>query len=79
MLRVPILYGDVEYLAESAVTVLFDKVRATDLPCVMSAYERRYPTACRDVASVVRQLTECRLKVLRCAVNHSVNYLPRGD
>ncbi|XP_041359404.1 methionine adenosyltransferase 2 subunit beta-like [Gigantopelta aegis] len=62
LLRVPILYGELEYLEESAVTVLFTKVRATDTPCVMSDYERRYPTSCQDIAIVVRQLTECRLK-----------------
>lgn len=58
VLRVPILYGQVEKLDESAVTVLFSKVKDTTAPCVMSDYERRYPTHCDDIAVVLRQLAE---------------------
>ncbi|XP_050417180.1 methionine adenosyltransferase 2 subunit beta [Patella vulgata] len=62
VLRVPILYGPVERLDESAVTVLFPKVKNTDSKCVMSNYERRYPTYCPDIAVVIRNLSDIRLK-----------------
>ncbi|KAK6173235.1 hypothetical protein SNE40_016724 [Patella caerulea] len=62
VLRVPILYGPVERLDESAVTVLFPKVKNTGNKCVMSNYERRYPTYCPDIAVVIRRLSDIRLK-----------------
>lgn len=62
VLRVPILYGDVESLQESAVTVLFDKVKVTSQKCVMSDYERRYPTHCADVAYVIKELCSRRMQ-----------------
>ena len=62
VLRVPILYGDIEKLDESAVTVLFPKVQDTSKDCVMSDYERRYPTHCRDVAKVLYQMAEEKVK-----------------
>ncbi|XP_067663091.1 methionine adenosyltransferase 2 subunit beta-like [Haliotis asinina] len=62
VLRVPILYGEVEYLGECSVTLLFEKVRDTTKTCVMSDYERRYPTACQDVAVTIRQLSDKRLQ-----------------
>ncbi|KAK3597691.1 hypothetical protein CHS0354_040066 [Potamilus streckersoni] len=62
VLRVPILYGEVENLSESAVTVLFDKVKDTTQHCIMSDYERRYPTYCGDIAFVIKQLAEKRIK-----------------
>ena len=63
VLRVPILYGHVKTLDESAVTVLFNKVKDNSKNCVMSDYERRYPTHCDDIAYVIRELSERRLKV----------------
>lgn len=63
VLRVPILYGKVENLDESAVTVLFKKVQDTSQKCMMSDYERRCPTYCDDIAIVIRQLAEKRLSV----------------
>ena len=63
VLRVPILYGQVEKLDESAVTVLFPKVKNTSETCVMSDYERRYPTHCDDIAFVLRQLAEKKVEV----------------
>ena len=59
----PILYGWVDKLDESAVTVLFPKVKNTSETCVMSDYERRYPTHCDDVASVLRQLAQKKVEV----------------
>ncbi|KAK3099701.1 hypothetical protein FSP39_008243 [Pinctada imbricata] len=62
VLRVPILYGQIEKLSESAVTVLFEKVKDTANTCLMSDYERRYPTHCADIAFVIRQLADKRLQ-----------------
>ena len=64
ILRLPILYSEVKDLEESAVTCLFPKVKDTSKPCVMSDYERRFPTNCDDVAYVVRELAEKRLQVI---------------
>ncbi|XP_071127491.1 methionine adenosyltransferase 2 subunit beta-like isoform X1 [Mytilus edulis] len=61
ILRVPILYGDIEYLDESAVTTLFQKVTDSSKPCPMSDYERRFPTHCDDIAYVIRQLADKRI------------------
>ncbi|XP_076071391.1 methionine adenosyltransferase 2 subunit beta-like isoform X2 [Mytilus galloprovincialis] len=66
ILRVPILYGDIEYLDESAVTTLFQKVTDSSKPCPMSDYERRFPTHCDDIAYVIRQLAEKRIVNQRC-------------
>eukprot|EP00058_Branchiostoma_floridae_P025888 XP_002611378.1 hypothetical protein BRAFLDRAFT_73226 [Branchiostoma floridae] len=62
VLRVPILYGPVEAIDESAVTVLFGAVQNTEKTAKMSDYERRYPTHVDDIAAVCRQLAEKRLQ-----------------
>lgn len=56
VLRVPVLYGEVEYLAESAVTSLFSAVLSASQPTKMSDYEQRYPTHVHDVAEVCEML-----------------------
>ncbi|XP_061164026.1 methionine adenosyltransferase 2 subunit beta-like [Saccostrea echinata] len=61
VLRVPILYGDIEYLSESAVTVLFEKIM-TGSELIASDYEKRYPTHCGDIADAIRQLADKRLQ-----------------
>ena len=61
LLRVPILYGAVEYLAESSVTVLVEnmlKARGTGKKLPMDHWATRYPTLTDDVAVVVRQMLE---------------------
>lgn len=63
VLRVPILYGEVETLKESAVTVLFSKVKDTSCQAPMDVKQRRFPTHVDDVAYVTRKLAEKRLKV----------------
>lgn len=56
------MYGDIEYIAESAVTILFEKiVKGSEL--IASDYEKRYPTHCDDIAYVIRQLADRRLQV----------------
>ncbi|XP_029439417.1 methionine adenosyltransferase 2 subunit beta isoform X2 [Rhinatrema bivittatum] len=61
VVRVPVLYGDVEKLEESAVTILFDKVQFSNKPANMDHWQQRYPTHVKDVAFVCRQLAERRL------------------
>ncbi|XP_059153128.1 methionine adenosyltransferase 2 subunit beta-like [Physella acuta] len=62
VLRVPVLYGAVETLDESAVTVLFSKVKDPSRPAEMNHYERRYPTFCPDVAEAIKVLVESKAK-----------------
>ncbi|MGH0120075.1 UNVERIFIED_CONTAM: hypothetical protein FKN15_062765 [Acipenser sinensis] len=62
VLRVPVLYGDVEKLEESAITVMFDKVQnSTDLISIDHC-QQRFPTYVKDVGRVCRQLAESRLQ-----------------
>ncbi len=63
VLRVPILYGDIEYLDESAVTTLFAKVKDTSKEAKMCNYQRRFPTHCNDVAKVILELVGKRMQV----------------
>jgi dTDP-4-dehydrorhamnose reductase len=59
ILRVPILYGPVEDLAESAITVVAAKLLETDGGRVkLDHWATRYPTHTADVAVVCRQLVE---------------------
>jgi len=61
LLRVPLLYGAVEYLDESAVTVIAQnmlKARGTDKKLLMDHWAIRYPTLTDDVAVVLRQMVE---------------------
>ncbi|KAI9007377.1 RmlD-like substrate binding domain-containing protein [Gaertneriomyces semiglobifer] len=57
ILRVPILYGDVEYTGESAVNVLMDMVKKGD-PVAVDDFQARYPTNVADVAKVLRQMID---------------------
>lgn len=58
MLRVPILFGEVESVSESAVTSLWLKVRDTSESCALDHCQQRFPTHTRDVAVVCRKLCE---------------------
>ncbi|XP_013390060.1 methionine adenosyltransferase 2 subunit beta-like [Lingula anatina] len=62
ILRVPILYGELEFIKESAVTELFTKLTDTSKSFVVSDYEQRHPTHTRDVAKVIRQMLEKKLE-----------------
>uniref|UniRef100_A0A8D0L8D6 Methionine adenosyltransferase 2 subunit beta n=1 Tax=Sphenodon punctatus TaxID=8508 RepID=A0A8D0L8D6_SPHPU len=62
VLRIPILYGEVEKLDESAVTILFDKVQFSNKSANMDHWQQRFPTHVKDVARVCRQLTEKRMQ-----------------
>ncbi len=63
VLRVPILYGPCETLAESAVTAMVPALlKATSAaPAVLDNWATRYPTHTADVAAVIRQLVLRRL------------------
>lgn len=61
ILRVPVLYGKVESLAESAVTTLFSAVLNTSQPTKLSDYEQRYPTHVHDVAEVCEKMATRQL------------------
>ena len=64
VLRVPVLYGPVEYLGESAVTTLLqtitDKRPATTK---VSDYEIRRPAHVDDIAKIVAQLLAKKMEV----------------
>ena len=62
VLRVPILYGPLEYLGESAVTTLFSAVLDPTKPAKMSDYEQRYPTHVTNCAQVCLGLAEKHLQ-----------------
>ncbi|XP_009316847.1 PREDICTED: methionine adenosyltransferase 2 subunit beta [Pygoscelis adeliae] len=61
VLRIPVLYGEVERLEESAVTVMFDKVQFSNKSANMDHWQQRFPTNVKDVATVCRQLAEKRM------------------
>ena len=63
VLRIPVLYGEVEKLEESAVTVMFDKVQFSNKSANMDHWQQRFPTHVKDVATVCRQLAEKRMLV----------------
>lgn len=58
ILRVPILYGNVEALDESSVTVLAENMRRASpgARLIMEDWATRYPTHTADVAAVLRQM-----------------------
>ena len=58
VLRVPVLYGPVEFLGESAVTTLFSSVLDTKITARISDYEQRYPTHVTNCAEVCLGLSE---------------------
>lgn len=62
-MRIPVLYGEVEKLEESAVTVMFDKVQFSNKSANMDHWQQRFPTHVKDVATVCRQLAEKRMLV----------------
>ncbi|XP_034033440.1 methionine adenosyltransferase 2 subunit beta [Thalassophryne amazonica] len=59
VLRVPVLYGEVESVLESAVTILWLKVQeGVTESCTLDHCQQRFPTDARDVATVCRKLVE---------------------
>ncbi|XP_077984035.1 methionine adenosyltransferase 2 subunit beta-like [Glandiceps talaboti] len=62
VLRIPILYGQLESLDESAVTTLFKSVLDSSKAAPMNDVQIRYPTHVKDIAVVIRNLAEERLE-----------------
>ncbi|KAM7397376.1 hypothetical protein PAMA_005602 [Pampus argenteus] len=58
VLRVPVLFGEVESVSESAVTSLWLKVQEVTESCTLDHCQQRFPTDARDVATVCRKLSE---------------------
>ena len=58
ILRIPILYGDVEYIDESAITTLFPKLKNSEKSVEMSDYEIRRPSHVQDIASILHDLCQ---------------------
>lgn len=63
ILRVPILFGEVEKVEESAVTVLWDRVQEGAESCTIEHCQQRFPTFTKDVARVCRNMAERALQV----------------
>ena len=62
ILRIPVLYGSVESLGESAVTTLFQVVLNTSAPAKLNDHQLRYPTHVADCAQVCVGLAEKQMK-----------------
>lgn len=62
VLRVPVLYGPVNDLAESAVTTLLTPLLKADVPAVISHTEKRCPSHVNDIAHICWQLACARQK-----------------
>ena len=60
VLRIPVLYGPVKYLAESSVTVLLELLLKSEKKS-LSDYEVRFPSHVDDIASVCFSLAELKL------------------
>uniref|UniRef100_A0A3B4AKV6 Methionine adenosyltransferase 2 subunit beta n=1 Tax=Periophthalmus magnuspinnatus TaxID=409849 RepID=A0A3B4AKV6_9GOBI len=60
VLRVPVLFGEVERLEESAVTVLWGSVLDSAQTCSLDHTQQRFPTEVRDVARVCSNICSRR-------------------
>lgn len=63
ILRVPILYGEVEKVEESAVTVLWDCIQEGAESSTVDHCQQRFPTYTSDVARVCRNMADRCLQV----------------
>lgn len=64
VLRVPVLFGEVETVSESAVTCLWLQVQQAAEGSTLDHIQQRFPTDTRDVAAVCRKLAERARQVL---------------
>lgn len=62
VLRVPILYGEVEFVKESAVTILLESVKNSAKDSNQDDYARRFPTHVDDIANVIRQVLDKKIE-----------------
>lgn len=72
ILRVPVLFGEVESVVESAVTALWLKVEEADEDgcSALDHCLQRFPTDARDVAAVCRKLAERGRQVRQLSLSH---------
>lgn len=56
VLRIPVLYGPVTYLGESAVTTSLSSLLDSNKPATIPHYEKRCPVHVDDLASIICQL-----------------------
>ena len=72
IVRVPVLYGSVETIDESAVTILYNAVKSGKPETKLSNYEIRFPTHTSDVARVIVGISSKALdnRPLCCGVWH---------
>lgn len=68
ILRISILYGEVDNLDESPVTTLFRKLLDSSTTTPISHYERRYPLYVGDVAVIIRKIVRKVLQDINSAV-----------
>ncbi|KFM82119.1 hypothetical protein X975_15250, partial [Stegodyphus mimosarum] len=61
ILRIPVLYGDEEYIGESAISSLIKNLKQ-QVPTKLSNAEIRFPSHTNDIASIIFQLIQCKLK-----------------
>ncbi|KAJ9088282.1 hypothetical protein DSO57_1024663 [Entomophthora muscae] len=71
VLRVPVLYGEVEFPGESAVNILIENVNDTSKNYNMDHHSSRYPTHVKDVALVCLELAECSAKKIPPILHYS--------
>lgn len=62
VLRIPVLYGPVEKLSESAVTCLLEPLLNVAKPTKVSDFEKRCPSHVDDIADVCLNLAESRVQ-----------------
>lgn len=70
-MRIPVLYGPVEKLSESAVTCLLEPLLNVAKPSKVSDFEKRCPSHVDDIADICLNLAESRVQV--CKYPNSVN------
>lgn len=74
ILRLPLLYGSIERLNESAATYLLHQLQDTSKAQELCDYQQRRPTHVRDVASVLLQLAQRHCKVGRLRVQYQTHH-----
>lgn len=62
ILRIPVLYGDEEYLGESAISSLLNYLLNPSVPAKISDYEVRFPSHTEDIAAVCSLLADKKLQ-----------------
>lgn len=62
ILRIPVLYGDEEYIGESAVSSLLKSLLDTSQTHNVSVYEIRYPSHANDISSIAVQLLDKKIE-----------------